>query len=76
MAKRFIWLFHYLNQAIKHEHLILQIYSMLYLVEMITVVKNIALLFNFHKEEVVQKLMARQNPDPSAVQESTIYVLH
>lgn len=49
---------------------------MLYLVEMITVVKNIALLFNFHKEEVVQKLMARQNPDPSAVQESTIYVLH
>lgn len=49
---------------------------MLYLVEMITVVKNIALLFNFHKEEVVQKLMARQNPDPSAVQESTIYFLH
>lgn len=49
---------------------------MLYLVEIVTVVKNIALFFNFPKEEVVQKLMARQNPDPSEVQESTIYFLH
>lgn len=45
---------------------------MLYLVEIKTVVK---LLFNFHKE-VVQKLMANQNPDPLAGQESIQFVLY
>lgn len=49
---------------------------MLYLVEIKTVVKNITLLFNFRKEEVVQKLTANQNPDPLAGQESVQFIFY